>query len=196
MMHMYLLQAENEQVVEDFSPIWGLSRVWVRGGKWYDARAKAIQHAVDNGYGGICVVTNTVQLYRKPHWNGRGEEVKPYLPTKENKHGLWVYLNRLLCRYGHVYVPSLGWASHKFEQECNPPIPLVAAYRTTALQELDNTDIPFGKLLCGKGYDSFTINDYYYHDLGNKVTLDEPGSMTTWRNAYGRAIARKLGLQE
>jgi hypothetical protein len=66
---------------------------------------------------------------------------------------------------------------------------MVAAYQVRALQSLDNFDVPFGKQLCGNGYDSFTVGDYFYFNHGGPV-LDEPGTATTWRAAYERAITR------
>lgn len=194
--HLYVLCHEGQQVVETHYPVWGASKVMVRAGRWYDARAKCIAHALDAGHAKIAIVVGTVYLLHRPHWNGLGERTVVSRMNEYGHHGLWVYVDRLLRRFGHVYVPPLSamrtWEvekKHPWRYINNPVIPSVAGYTMQALATLRDHTIPFGKLLCGNGYDSVTISDYYHHNLGDTV-LDENGSASTWNQAYERAIDR------
>lgn len=189
MIHLYLLTKPNEKVVEQVSAVGAANRVKVHD-SWYDARAGAIQHAIDNGYDRIAFMVGTVELYRRPCG---------YLPTRAtqfDQHGMWLYLDRLTRRYAHVYVPPLAWADRHpgYGEWLVPTIPLVAAYQTAVLAKLSKRDLPLGQLLCHEGYDSYTVGDYFYHNLGTPV-LDEQGSAATWRRAYERAITRIVGSE-
>lgn len=195
---VYVLAEEGSNIVDPPEAVWQARRVTVRQGEWYAARAKAFEHAISEGHGSVIIMAGTAELLRRPHWNGVGPETT-LLPCSDNdKHALWVYMDRLIKRFGHVYVPSvracLPWKTmrkHPWQHLNSPTIPMVAAYRTTALQSLSSLDGPLGKLLCGQGYDSFTVSDFFYQPYGAYV-LDETGSATTWNQAYERAKTRVL----
>lgn len=183
--------------MENVSTVWGGSRVKVRNsGDWYAARARAFEHAIQTGHASVAIMVGTVFLVHKPHWNGLGKRAPGAHCSRSQQHGLWMYLQRLTVRYGHAYVPPVAWAAQRqLNHFCNPTIPMVAAYQVRALQSLKNLDMPLGKLLCGQGYDSFTVSDYFYDNLGDTV-LDEPGSATTWKATYERAVDGLLGLHK
>lgn len=187
-MHIYVLLEDGGKLVEKIHPVWGASKLKFTG-DWYQARADCFEHALDNGHTGICIVSHAVQLYRRPHGG-----VPQHIPGDNEQHGLWLYLDRLLRRYGHVYVPPLAWSKNKQHEYFNSPtIPLVAAYQTRALQAIEPWNNPaIGFALCGSGYDSFTVSDYFYHNLG-KNRMDDVGTASAWRKTYESAIARHLG---
>lgn len=185
MMHLYVLVPEGGDIVDKIEPAWGASKLRYSGDP-YVARGDCIRHAIEHGHKRICVMSSSVMLMHM-----RCGDAKPARMATRT-HGLWTYLDRLLDRYGHVYVPPVAWAKQKnHEYILNPTIPMVAAYKVSALESLDNYDMPFGQLLCANGYDSFTLKDYFYYNTGPTV-LDEPGSAFTWRKAYERAINRFL----
>lgn len=197
-MQVYVLVPEDQRTVIQPHDIWGASKVTVVNRDWYGARARAIEHALGRGYTAIGVLCNSIELYYRPHWNGSGPETGLHRACENHTHGMWLYLDRLVKRFGHVYVPSVkavrSWGSlrkYPWEYSCAPTIPMVAAYQTAALQSLDDLNGPLGRGLCANGYDSLTVSDYFYHNLGELV-LDEPGSATTWRASYERAINRIL----
>ena len=191
-MHIYVLVKEGEKVLEkyDTSPFRASKLRF--DGDWYKARGDCVRHAIEHGYPSILIIVGSVELWH------RQLRCAPQRMHTRWQGGLWHYLDRLLCRYGHVYVPPLAWAKQTdkrlLRQEdfiLNPTIPLVAGYQVKALQSLDNLDMPYGALLCANGYDSFTVYDYLHFKPGAPV-LDEVGSATTWRKSYERAIARVL----
>lgn len=190
---VYVLAEEGSKIVDNPEAVWAARRVTVRGGKWYEARATAFEHAISEGHGSVIIMAGTAELLHRAHWNGNGPETKLTLCSDNDKHGLWLYMDRLTRRFGHVYVPGVGaclpWKTrrtHPWQYINNPTVPMVAAYRTSALQSLSSLDGPLGKLLCGQGYDSFTLSDFFYQPYGGYV-LDETGSATTWNQAYERA---------
>lgn len=194
--HLYVLTKPEHNVVEQYHTIWGGSRVPVPDGDWYAARARCFHHAQEAGHEKIIMVVGTVKLFHRAYWSGKGECTHPVRADEYTQHGLWLYLDRLLQRYGHVYVPPLSscWAwqvraKKQWNYWCSPTIPMVAAYQVDAVAELHDRTIPWGDQLCAAGYDSFTIDDYFFHNLGDTV-YDERGSATTWRIAYERAINR------
>lgn len=193
--HLYVLAEEGTRLVETYSPVFGASRVVVKGKRdWYAARARAIQHAIDAGHAKIIITVGTAEYYHRPHWNGLGEPTEVARMEAFGQHGLWLHFDRLLNRFGHVYVPPLSacraWHTYKknpWMPYNNPVIPSVAGYVTSTLAQLTDLEAPFGQRLCGNGYDSFTMNDYFYYNLGEDH-LDETGSATTWRKSYERSI--------
>lgn len=186
-MHLYALVEDGGSIVETLSPVWGASKLKFTG-SWHEARGDCIRHAIKHGHKAICIVAHNVELYCRQH----GGPV--HRANKYDLHGLWLYLDRLLCRYGHAYVPPLAWAKLKDHPYfLTPTIPSVAAYQVSALETLDNVDsIALGQDLCANGYDSFNVNDYYHLNLGYSG-LDDLGSAASWRKQYERAIARLIG---
>lgn len=191
-MHIYVLVKEGEKPVEQYDTRFFRMTKLTFDGDWYKARGDCIRHAIEHGHAAICIVVSTAELHH------RQLQMPPQRMHKRWQGGLWCYLDRLLCRYGHVYLPPFAWAKQtngrlltKDDFILRPTIPLVAGYQVKALQELDNVDGPLGALLCTKGYDSFTVYDYLHYKPGAPV-LDEVGSATTWRKSYERAIARVL----
>lgn len=186
-MHIYVLVEDEGNLVEKISPVWGASKLKFTG-DWYRARADCFQHAMEHSHTGICIVSHAVELYRRPHGG------VPQRMTSREQHGLWLYLDRLLRRYGHAYVPPLAWARNKQHDYFNSPtIPLVAAYQVRALQDIKcKHEWSVGWRLCAAGYDSFTLNDYFHNNLGS-AGLDEFGTARQWRNDYERAIAGLIG---
>lgn len=193
--HLYVLLQKGHTLAEEYFPVWGASKLNVATERdWYTTRERCIQHAIDNGHSKIIICAGTVQLFHRPHWNGHGEPDVQYRMPENPQKGMWLYLDRLLNRFGHVYVPPLSacrsWESLKKRPwtyyNC-PVIPMVAGYQTKALSELSRLDLPFGKMLCRAGYDSLTVSDYFYHNHGYDV-LDEPGTVDSWSKAYEHAI--------
>jgi len=185
-MHIYVLVKEGEKILEKYDTAPFRASKLRFDGDWYKARGDCIRHAIEHGYSTILIIVGSVELHH------RQLRCDPQRMHTRWQGGLWHYLDRLLCRYGHVYVPPLAWAKQKkHEYFLHPTIPLVAGYQVRALQTLDNVDGPLGALLCSNGYDSFTVYDYLHFKPGAPV-LDEVGSATTWRKSYERAIARVL----
>ena len=185
MMHLYVMVPRGAVVVEKLVPAWGATKLTYDGDP-YVARGDCIRHAIEHGHAKICVVQSSVTLMQMFCGEPKPTRMSP------RTHGLWTYLDRLLDRYGHVYVPPVQWAKQKHhEYILSPTIPMVAAYTVSSLESLDNVDMPFGQMLCANGYDSFTLRDYFYYNTG-PTTLDEPGSAFTWRKAYERYINRIL----
>lgn len=190
-MHIYVLVKEGEKIVEKYDTTPFRASKLRFDSNWYTARGDCIRHAIENGYSTIMIVVGSVEFWH------RQLRCDPQRMHVRWQGGMWHYLDRLLCRYGHVYVPPLAWAKQPkriLKQEdfiLNPAVPLVAGYQVRALQTLDNIDGPLGALLCSNGYDSFTVYDYLHYKPGVPV-LDDVGSATTWRKSYERAIARVL----
>jgi hypothetical protein len=179
-MHLYVLAQEGQNIASPVAPVWGASRVTVRGNNWAAARATAAQHAIDAGHKVFGIVVGTVELYYRPH------NQQHHTATEFDRHGLWLYLHRLACRFGHVYVPPLAWARNRsFQaQQCLPTIPLVAAYSTKAVAQLDDLESKWGYELCGLGYDSWTVHCYFHFNYAPYPQLDETGSAATWLKRY------------
>lgn len=196
---IYVLAEPGQKLAEHISDIDGASLVNVRDRDYARARGVALQHAMDNGVAVAMIVVGSVQLFIRSHWNGVGKagpEHQPHRMTEEQQRGLWLYLERLCARFGHAYVPPLGWARPPGRQVPehvnNPPIPLVAAYRVRAVQSLSHVGEHLGWQLVNRGYDSFTVSDYHFFDLAKTPVLDEHGSQSTWSQAYERASTRVL----
>lgn len=195
-MKIVMLKAEGQRARID--PDHDVSVVAVKGNYWYETRANEFKKAFVQGHQSIGILVHTVELYHRPHWNGQGEETKTHKQSELTQHGMWQYLERLSKRYAHVYVPSLDycrpWCSHKrhpIRSSNAPTIPLVAVYRLDALAKLDDLNGPVGLSLCHMGYDSFTVQDFFYHNTG-PVVLDETGSATSWQQAYEKSMKRIL----
>lgn len=168
----------------------------------YTARARVLQACIDRGATKVVVIMSGVQLLHRTHWNGKGPMTEARFMNEAQHHGLWVYMERLLDRYGHVYVPPEAWKrpwklktkpSDHVTSINNPTLPMVAGYRVSALAELTDSDrmnVGMGEALTRHGYDSFTIQDYFFTTPGNLDRLDETGSATTWSKNYERAIHR------
>lgn len=184
-MHTYVLSLENQRAAESWNFVGNASRVWVRDRDWYAARAECIEHAIAAGHTCAAIVVGTIELFYRPH----GQQ--PSRMTNNSQHGMWLHLDRACKRYGHAYVPPLAWAARPFGVWCNPTVPMVAAYQVKALQSLHGLAQPLGKALCHQGYDSYTLPDCFYYNLGDTV-LDEPGTATSWKTAYENATARIL----
>lgn len=186
-MHVYQLLGEKQKKADPPYVPGQVARARVKGNQWYEARAECFQQAIGSGVGAVGIIVGTVHLY---HRHAQQDGIWPSGPNSH--HGMWLYLERLVNKYGHAYVPPLSWARNhpQHGKELFPTVPMVAAYQTKALQSLRNLDGPVGKLLCGEGYSSYTVGDYFFHNLSTHYVLDEPGSASTWREAHERAIDR------
>lgn len=190
-MPIYILQSREEKLVAPPQSISEVGRrVWVEGSDWFGARAQALQHAMDNGARTVAVMCRGVQLYHRPPGSLA-------LQDANGDYGMWLSLERLCSRYGHVYVPPTAWAARHPEwgSLLTPTIPLVAAYQVKALQSLSGLRTSVGLCLCSNGYDSYTVGDYFYQSTaarGHRLVLDERGSVSSWTRAYLQAIERTL----
>jgi hypothetical protein len=191
-MPIYVLQRKGEKQVQPAHSASGVERrVWANVNGWYDARAEALQDAISRGARTVGIISSDVMLYRRPH----GHEMAR--AGVNECHGMWLYLERLCARYGHVYVPPTKWApQHPSHGEflC-PVIPLVSAYQVKALQALDSLDGAIGWKLCGAGYDSYTVGDYFHQNVSyrpDEDILDEYGTTASWHRAYLRSIEKEL----
>jgi hypothetical protein len=192
-MPVYVLRVPGESIVtQPSAPSEYQRTVKVEGKDWVGARGVALQHAIDEGCRTVAVMVSDVNLYRRPH---AYQTLHP--STEHDMHGMWLYLERLCRRFGHVYVPPTAWATRHPSHGAmlSPTIPLVAAYQVKALQSLRTLNAPLGAALCANGYDSFTVGDYFHqcvaHRAGGPV-LDEVGSTATWHRAYLNAISKDL----
>lgn len=195
---LYVLCPEGHAIVDSPSPVGPARKVTVQNGDWYQARAKAILHANDQGHKACIIMVNYVNLAHRPHWNGLGEPTSCSAMGPEGKHGLWLYMDRLLRRFAHVYVPPItacrSWKSMRkmpWLYLNSPTLPLVAGYQVRPLLSLDVRH-PFGMELCRRGYDSLTVSDYFYDPVGGEYVFDEFGSATVWDKLYRRAVEARL----
>jgi len=168
----------------------------------YAARARVLQACIERGATKVVLLVGGVGLLHRTHWNGKGPMTEARFMNEAQHHGLWNYMERLLDRYGHVYVPPEAWKrpwklktkpSDHVTSINNPTLPMVAGYRVSALAELTEEarmNVGMGEALTRIGYDSFTIQDYFFTTPGNIDRLDETGSAATWSKNYERAIAR------
>jgi hypothetical protein len=166
----------------------------------YTARRRVFERAIEMEATKLVIVMGGVGLLHRAHWNGKGPRTEARYMNEAQTHGLWNYIDRLLDRYGHVYVPPMAWMrpwkirpkpSDHVTSINNPTLPMVAGYRVKALAELDDlSNVGVGEALTKRGYDSFTIQDYFFTTPGNLDRLDETGSAATWSKNYERAISR------
>lgn len=201
-MRLYVLTTKEGKLVEPLpkSIVANVHVCYVKGNDWYDARARALQHAqASHDTDTIGILVGSCELYFRPHWNGAGPQHEAARMTPFQANGMWVYMERLSRRFAHVYVPPLramrDWDSlrkYPWTYQCNPVPACCAVYRVKALEASVGTKGgPWGQALCSAGYDSLTVSDYFHHNLGGNV-LDESGSLHTWERAYERAIRSHL----
>jgi hypothetical protein len=197
---VYVLCPPDQRVVQRISPIWAARKVNVIDDDWYAARAKAMQHAAASGANYVIIVANHVELAYRPHWNGLGPETVASPLRDTDLHGLWLYMDRLLRRFAHVYVPHIAacrpWKTfkrHPWKYINNPVLPMVAGYRLSSVTPDVVHDETLGLQLCHRGHDSLTVSDYFYRPLGGLVTLDDFGSHSVWDRAFREAIKEHLG---
>lgn len=199
-MKIYILKKPKEKVM-DYESVGFLDthEITVKGGDYYEARKEAFRHAHEHQRDRFMVIVNGTLVLHRPHWNGVGTGPLTRVATANDMHGLYHYMNRLLGRFGHVYVPYVD--RHKQNPQewhylNSPTIPVVAGYQTKALSELGDFGSTTGFRLCSAGYDSFTVSDYFWRDADslNTVmdTLDEYGSGPKWEGAFQRGIGQLI----
>lgn len=156
----------------------------VKGGDYYNARARAVQHAIATGARRLLVVVGHARLVCAPLGGAQ------YVAGGLHQHGLCLYVDRLLREQaGAVLVPPLsavkqvppGWGLRM------PVPPMVAAYSVSAVGCHNPAEPSLGYNLCKDGYRVLTLADYAYEQHGPTV-LDEYGSATKWNRAYEQAI--------
>lgn len=192
--HLYILtRGASRNLGNEFSPCWGSNQVTVTDGDWYAARSRCLRHAATNGHDKAVILVDTVRLLHRKHWNGLGEQTKLVETGRIDRHNLWVYLDRLLNRFAHVYVPPMRacrtWESvqaHPCTYLNSPVIPLVAGYQVGVANKAKHPYI--GWHMVRAGYDSLTVSDYFFKDMEYEPVLDESGTATSWNTAYFRAI--------
>lgn len=184
-MNTYLLLPPGGMYRGGFSnPLGPVHTLRVKGDDYYEARGRAVQHAVATGANYLLLVVGHCRLT----WTPRQGQPQPAGDT--HQHGLCLYLRRLLREQaGAVLVPPLGaakqvppgWGLHM------PVPPMVAAYSVAAVMRHDPTEPSLGYNLCKDGFRVLTLADYAYEQNGPTV-LDEYGSTTKWKRAYDQAI--------
>jgi hypothetical protein len=176
---IFQLVPRGTKAVEKISPVGRCVQIRVDD-DWEYTRSKIQHAAIATGSRSFILVNGNVELFEKRHGDAQASRL-----TERNQHGLWLYMERLLKRYGHVYVPHL---STPFMTNFNYPTNgMVVGYQTAALQKLDDLYGPIGRQLCRAGYDSFTVSDYFYYPLGDEV-FKEVGTHATWQAAYLRSF--------
>ena len=162
MTHPFIVQLlpEGTRESEKINPIGKVKTMAVRD-DWDYMRHKIFHAACAAGARSFILVNGNVELYEK-----RLSQPKASRITATNQHGLWLYMERLLQRYGHVYVPHMNTSRDKHKFFNNPTDGMVVGYQTAALQKLDSVEGPIGRKLCRAGYDSFTVSDYFYYPMG------------------------------
>lgn len=167
--------------------------VHVEGEDILGARAWALQDAIERGERTVGIIVNGTSILRR-----HPQSEATFTQTEMQLHGMWLYLERLAFRYGHVYAAPLS-AMRQMptygEVNC-PTIPLVAAYQVAALKAVPDMTAfgALGQMLCSKGYDSYTVGDYFTSNLNRRAVrdLEETGTTASWRTAYHMYIARNL----
>ena len=181
MTHPLIVQLvpEGTNIIEEISPIGDFKQIMVND-NWEEVRDRIFRACCIGGRKSVIFVNGHVELYGRRH-----QQEKPSRLTENGQHGLWLYMGRLLNRFGHVYVPHLEeWG----ETSCfynDPANGMVVGYQIKALQSLPNLDGPLGRQLCRNGYDSFTVGDYFYYPMGEEV-FKEVGTRASWQAAYLR----------
>ncbi|MFM7008694.1 MAG: hypothetical protein ACKO0Z_05090 [Betaproteobacteria bacterium] len=178
---VFQLTPRGTKAVETISPIGRCVRM-VIDDDWDYTRAKIHHAALATGARSVILVNGNVELYEKRFGGERPSRI-----NDNGQHGLWLYMGRLLRRYGHVYVPHMKtWQETHPYFNC-PSDGMVVGYQTAALQKLGDLYGPLGRQLCREGYDSFTVSDYFYYPLGEEV-FKEVGTHATWQAAYLRSF--------
>lgn len=171
------LLPSNTKAVETLSPVGAHKVVPVILNDWYWTRQNILDECCRSGQRTVIFVHGHAELYERRH-GGRPSRITPF-----GQHGLWLYMNRLLQRFGHVYVPHIGRANKPAQHYNVPCEATVVGYQVAALQKVDTWDGPLGQKLCSNGYDSFTVNDYFYHCIGSEP-FREPGTHESWNRAF------------
>lgn len=181
MTHPLIVQLvpEGTNVIEDISPIGDFKQIEIND-NWEVVRDRVFRAACIGGRTSVIFVNGHVGLHQMRHG-----ETKPTRLTDKGQHGLWLYMSRLLKRYGHVYVPHINTTAFKHQYFNSPTDGMVVGYQIKALQSLENLDGPIGRQLCRNGYDSFTVGDYFYYPMGEEV-FEEVGTHASWEAAYLR----------
>lgn len=195
-MHVYVLKEPNTSTAERVSTVWGGSVVKVLERDWYGARDRAFKHAHHCGYKRIAIMCGPIQLFHRAWWNGLGEPSVLKRCDTVWQHNLWVWMERYLYRYAHVYIPPLScalpWRAIKkygYAHVNNPVPPLLAGYQVEAVMRDSNPLLnTMGLKLCSAGHDAWTDGHYFHHCL-TANPMDEHGVTSTWNTRYEQAIA-------
>ena len=181
MTHPLIVQLvpEGTNVIEYISPIGDFKQIEIND-DWERVRDRVFRAACIGGRTSVIFVNGHVELYQMAH-----QAEMPSRITDNGQHGLWLYMGRLLKRYGHVYVPHLRNAGDEPSYFNQPTNGMVVGYQIKALQSLPTLDGPLGRQLCRNGYDSFTVGDYFYYPMGDEV-FEEVGTHASWEAAYLR----------
>ena len=182
MTHPLIVQLvpEGTNIIEEISPIGDFKQIMVND-NWEQVRDRIFRACCIGGRKSVIFVNGHVELYEKRLQAERATRI-----STVGQHGLWLYMSRLLNRFGHVYVPELGRTAFPSEHYYNDPANgMVVGYQIKALQSLSNLDGPLGRQLCRNGYDSFTVGDYFYYPMGEEV-FKEVGTRASWQAAYLR----------
>ena len=167
--------------------------VHVEGDDLFGARSWAFQDAIERGERTVGIIVNGTHVLRRSPQSGA-----TFNQTEMQLHGMWLYLERLAMRYGHVYAAPLSAMRGipSYGEVNSPTIPLVAAYQVAALKSLPEMSAfgVVGQMLCSRGYDSYTVGDYFTSNLNRRLatSLEETGTVASWRSAYHTYIARNL----
>lgn len=170
-----LPQGTNE--AEELHPMWGMKVMKVVNDDWDSARDAVIRACCMTGRKSVIFVHGHAELYEKRH------STVPFRITRHGQHGLWLYMDRLLQRFGHVYVPPLTEANDLPHYHNSPCKATVVGYQLAALQRIKTWDGPLGLQLCEAGYDSFTVRDYFYYCRGHEAFV-ETGTRQEWERAF------------
>jgi hypothetical protein len=196
-MRIYYLTPRGHNIVHklDTAGLGGMAShaVYVEGGDWYAARAKAFQHAAHAGERQCLIVVGHCAPFQVHRTQDNGKrmvpKVVPVAPHPYSDHALVLYVSRMLRQHvGAVLVPPLGavaqiptgWARQ------TPVIPMVAAYTVAAVMSVDHTTSALGYNLSKAGFRVVTLGDYAFEQKGPTV-LDEYGTKTKWEKAYDEA---------
>lgn len=179
---IFQLVPQGTKTVEVIHPMGTYKYVEIND-DWDETRRRLYAEAFKAGTRSIILINGGVELYEKRYSNEQPSRI-----TENGQHGLWIYMARLLQRYGHVYVPHLKTHNDPHEYFNNPCDGMVVGYQTAALHKVRAlSDGPIGRQLCRGGYDSFTVSDYFYYPLGKEV-FKESGTRAQWTDAYLKSL--------
>jgi hypothetical protein len=172
------LLPHGTKAVEVISPIGDFKTAHIVDDNWEEVRERIFMACCMAGRRSVIFINGHCELYEKRL------STEPSRITQFGQHGLWVYMNRLLKRFGHVYVPPLfEWRDEPKHYYNCPTDGMVVGYQLAAIQKLDEWYGPLGQRLCAAGYDSFTIRDFFYRQLG-PGQFPETGTHTSWSKAF------------
>jgi hypothetical protein len=194
-MNVYYLAPPQTNLVERLSnPFGGSHRVAVRGGEWYAARLQALQHAAGVGVGVALVMVGHARVLHARSLGNAGR-ADPTPTTKEDQHGLLLYLARLLAQHaGVVLVPPLAALPRvpMHGGDFMATLPSVAAYRVKAALQSAEPDGPgLEQTICASGYRAMTLGDYF-HDLYGSPVLQSSGTSRQWKQAHSDSMKELL----